>query len=164
MKKAGFWLLMLILLCVFSGCQPQRQMAINGKLVTQIVVTSEDHAQFTRRFYNTNEKMQLILLYIRSLGPRFTPEEDPESLPGRIICITMRCADGSQKIYRQKDTLYFQEGNSPWMQMDPERGSQLHRILVHTPSDPEPEPLEHMCLPRIAGPWQDRQAIWRIHR
>ena len=161
-KKKRFLCLLLTAALCLGGCVPRQDAGIRGQLVTQMVITEETSQKFTRRFYNTNEKMQLILLYIRSLGPKFTPEENPEALQGQTICIHMQCADGTQKIYRQKDQAYFQEGTGPWRRIDPERGSQLWRILIHTPSDPEPDRLRHSSLPRVTGGWQDKTAIWRI--
>ncbi len=162
MKKAGFGLLAAVLAALLVGCWVSRQPVITGNLVTQIVVTGENTDQYIRRFYNTDEKMQLILLYIRSLGPKFTPDEDPGTQKEPMLCITMHYADGSQKIFRQKGQQYFQEGMDTWRKIDPERGRDLWWIVLHTPADPEPNPLRHASLPRIVGPWQDPVSIWRI--
>jgi hypothetical protein len=136
----------------------------SGKIVESIVITAEETDQFTRRFYNVDEKMQLILLYLRSLGPKFQAKEDPHSQVGPMICITMYYSDGSQRIFRQKGQQYFQEGTGLWQTIDPEKGAALWRIVLHTPSDPEPDPLRHTALPRIDGNWQDPGSIWRIHK
>ena len=164
MKKGGYWLFAMALSVLLCGCRPSANPNISARLVTEMVITEESTLHFTRRYYNANEKMQLILLYIRSLGPKFKPKEDPEQLQGQTICIHMRYADGSSKRYRQKDNLYFQEGDQPWERIDPEKGAALWRILLHTPSDPEPEMPRHIFLPRITGPWHVRGMHWHIRR
>lgn len=163
MKKRIAAMVLAAAFTLLTGCRPSVSGGVAGHLVTQITVTCETCTDFTRRYYNTAEKMQRILLYIRSIGPMFTPDADPEALAGRIICITMTCADNSQKIYRQKDTLYFQEGTGPWKQIDPEHGIQLWRILFETPSDPEKTRFLPDSLPRLPGNWIYSPALRRFH-
>lgn len=157
MKKRSIAFLLAATLFLLTGCRPSQKEHIAAKMVTQITITCETCADFTRRYYNTNEKMQLILLYIRDLGPKFKPKEDPDSVYGRTICITMTCADGSSKIYRQKGNQYFQAGTQPWQSINMERGNDLWRIVLYTPSDPEPESLMHPSLPRQLRPILSRK-------
>ncbi len=83
--------------------------------------------------------MQRVLLHIRSLGPLFSPDVDPEPLAAHTICITLTCADGSRKIYLQKAERYFRSGDAAWQQISPEKGSSLLQVLQETPSDLPPE-------------------------
>lgn len=136
-----------VFILLLSGCRPTANQPIAGKLITDITITCQTCVDVTRRYYNTNEKMQLILLYIRDLGPRFKTKDDPESISGREISITMRCVDGTKKVYRQKNDRYFQAGLEEWTQIDPERGSALWRIVLHTPGDPEPPSAQRQQLP-----------------
>lgn len=163
MKKRLIAVYLAAVFCLLCGCHPVTRQDIASRIVTQITVTCETCSDFTRRFYNTNEKMQLILLYIRCLKPRFAPQTDPEPLAGRTICITVTCADNTTRIYRQKDNLYFQEGTGPWQQVRPDQGSDLWRIVLFTPSDPEAHPRLSPDLPRLRG-WFNAAALLPARR
>ncbi len=149
MKKGSICLLLCLLL---TGCAPApAQRSLSSQVVRQITVTAESCGHTTRRYYNTNGKMQQLLLYIRKLSPLFATDADPESLTGRTICITMTCADGTRHIYRQKNDRYFQTGTGPWQKIAPGKNSDLWRILLRTPSDPRPARLTGPPLPRLPG-------------
>ena len=153
------------LVCIFLavaallGCRGREPMPAPGvRLVKQIVVTCEDGADFTRRFYNTDEKMRYILHFVRSMGIQDTPDTDPETVHARTICISITFSDGSQKLYRQKGDRYFQEGTGPWREISPEKVSGLYQAILTTPSDPEEGRLfrnPHTLLPAIRSkmPW-----------
>lgn len=148
-------LLFIILVIFTAGCRPQPQTDVAAHIVTEITITCQNCNDFTRRYYNTHEKMQKILLYLRSVSPGFTPEEDPEPLAGRVICITLHRADGSTKIYRQKGDRYLQEGTKPWKKIKPEFGAGLWQILLENASDEESLRAGYRPLP---GSWQ--YSLW----
>ena len=125
----------LLLWGLLAGCHPKKDTDVTAYIVTEITITCETCDQFTRRYYNTHEKMQKILLYLRSVSPGFTPNEDPEPLAGRVIYMTLHLANGSTKIYRQKNDLYLQEGHNPWKQIKSEWGANLYHILLENESD-----------------------------
>ena len=156
MKK---WLVLLVLTIFLSGCRPQEQTDVAAHIVTQITITCQTCDQFTRRYYNTHQKMQAILLYLRSVGPGFAPEEDPEPLAGRVICITLYRADGTTRIYRQKNDRYLQEGNGPWKKIKPEWGATLYQLLLENESDPETGRDVYCPLP---GSWQYSRIIQAV--
>ncbi len=162
MKKRIAAMALAAALTFLTGCHRGTPGGVAGHMVTEITVTCETCTAFTRRYYNTPEKMQRILLYVRGIGPRFTPAEDPEALGGQTICITMTCADNSRKIYRQKDALYFQGGTGLWKQIDPAKGIDLWRLLHEMPSDPEDTPLIYESPPRLPGNWSYSPALRRF--
>ena len=146
-----------LLLTVFlTGCQQQNHTDVTSRIVTEIVITCQTCNDFTRRYYNTHQKMQQILLYLRAVKPGFTPDEDPESLAGRTICITLHLADGSTKLYRQKKDRYLQEDHHPWKKIKPDWGATLYQIILENSSDPETDRMYHDPLP---GGWRYRQHI-----
>lgn len=148
MKKV---LILLLLSFCLTGCKPRVHTDVASHIVTEITITCETCNDFSQRYYNTHEKMQQILLYLRSVSPGFAPDEDPEPLAGRVICITLRRADGTTKIYRQKDDRYLQEGTSPWKKIKPEWGASLWQIIAQNESDPHPGRNAYHPLP---GSWQ----------
>jgi hypothetical protein len=151
----------LLLAFCLAGCRPQTHTDVASHIVTEITITCQTCNDFTRRHYNTHEKMQKILLYLRSIGPGFTPDEDPEPLAGRVICITLYRADGTTKIYRQKDDLYLQEGVGPWRKIKPEWGASLYQIILENDSDPEIDRNGYHPLP---GSWQYSQWVAAAHK
>ena len=155
MKKTIVWL---FLFAILTGCHSAPSMDVASQIVSEIIVTCQTCNDFTRRYYNTHKKMQPILLYLRSVSPGFTPEEDPEPLAGRVICITLRMADGNVKIYRQKDSRFLQEGKNPWKKIDPEWGSTLYPLLMEHPSDPEPRQSAFSLIPHFPHSWQ--YSLW----
>lgn len=148
MKKVILWLLLPFML---TGCQPRVHTDVSSHIVTEMTITCETCSEFTRRYYNTHEKMQKILLYLRSVSPGFTPDEDPEPLAGRVICITLQRADGTTKIYKQKGDRYLQEGTNAWKKIKPEWGATLYQIILENESDPETGKNAYRPLP---GSWQ----------
>lgn len=136
MKKA-FLITLTAVFLLLSGCQPNMQSNVQSHVVTEITVTCESCDGFIRRYYNTAEKMQPILLYIRKIGRTFSVNTDPELVSKTTICIIMTCSDQTQKIYRLKDDCYFQEGSSPWQQYNPEKAGDLWNFILNTPSDPD---------------------------
>lgn len=138
---------------LLSGCRPHTQTPSQSPIVTQIVATVEDSEHFLRRFYNTDEKMQAVLLCIRRLRPRFTPALDPEPLKKPTLCITMTCNDGSERLYRLKDIHFLQTGTDPWKKVDTGPASDLWRLLWEMESDPETPRTFHVPLPRLPHNW-----------
>ena len=148
LKRTLVFLLLAILL---TGCHRNSHTDVASQIVTEITVTCETCTEFTRRYYNTHEKMQPILLYLRAVSPGFKPDTDPEHLSDRIICITLQKADGSTKVYRQKADRYLQQDHGDWRKINPEWGVTLYRILLENDSDPQKRDFLNHDLP---GSWQ----------
>ena len=155
-KKAIIFLLLSLILV---GCRPVEEENVSAHIVKEITITCENCTSFTRRYYNTNSKMQKILLYLRSVSPGTASKEDPEELAGQVICITLRRVDGSTKLYRQKNDRYLQVGNDPWRKINPEWGVSLFQLIMENESDPETEPAGYHPLP---GSWQYNRLVRRV--
>lgn len=153
LKRTLFFLIFTFLL---TGCHRSSYTDVASQIVTEITVTCETCTDFTRRYYNTHEKMQPILLYLRAVSPGFRPDTDPEPISARLICITLQKADGSQKVYRQKADSYLQQDYGAWRKINPEWGVTLYRILIENESDPEKRAFLHHDLP---GSWKYRRWI-----
>ncbi len=135
MKKTHI-LLLIFLLLILAACA-FREPAKPLRVVTSITVTYEEHGTIERRFFNTEEKMQLLLHHIRSIGIRDTPDTDPETVTAPLIHITLALSDGTFKVYTHKGTQYFREDNGDWKQISPEKTQGLYQLLMLMPSDDE---------------------------
>lgn len=93
------WLILLAAALVLLGCAVKRQ-DVPPKLVQSITVVARHGDRADRRFFNTDEKMQVLLHHIRAIGIRDTPDIDPETLGGPVIEITLSFSDGTFKIGR----------------------------------------------------------------
>ncbi len=138
MRKAAFCLVLFLLLQLPGRLQPTHNPSISSQVVRSITVSYGDAAP--ERHYTSPQKLQQILLSIRSLGPMFLPEQDPDALPGPPVCITLTCADGSQRTYQQLDSKYFRTGAQPWRQLQPGKGQAFLETLQQLPGDPFPGP------------------------
>ncbi len=138
-KKGLFCLVVFLLLQLPGYWSIPKKQGIASQVVRSITVTSQEPGGPFLRYYEDPVKMQRVLLHIRTLGPLFSPDLDPEPLLAPTICITLTCADGTRKVYRQKAERYFRSGDTAWQQMPPEKGNSLLQILQETPSDLPPE-------------------------
>lgn len=145
----------LLLLCalLLCGCAPKPLPGPSASIVRRIVATAEGREYFLRRYYDTDEKMEPILLALRSLYPNFTAQQDVENLHLPTLCITLICSDGSEKLYRLKDVRYLQLGTGVWKQVDSGKAADLWQLIWDTPDDPEQSRTFHHSLPRIQGRW-----------
>ena len=131
------WMILFAAAVILLGCVAKHQDAVPN-LVQSITVVARHGDQTDRRFFNTDEKMQVLLHHIRSIGIRDTPDVDPETVSGAVIEITLFFSDGSLKAYTHKGDRYFREDNGPWKQIAPEKVQGLYQLLMLMEADPEP--------------------------
>ena len=131
------WLILLAAMLVLLGCTVKRQ-NVPPRLVESVTVVVRHSNQVDRRFFNTDEKMQVLLHHIRAIGIRDTPDTDPETVSGPVIEITLAFSDGTYKAYTHKADRYFREDDGPWKQIAPEKVQGLYQLLMLMDSDPEP--------------------------
>ncbi len=105
------------------------------RVITAITVTYENGPLKTRRHYNTDEKMQPILHYLRRIDPYGKPEVNPETLPGSDFHIELSYSDGSRQLYRQKSDRFMLDADGVWKRIDPGKASKLSEILGKLESD-----------------------------
>ena len=139
------WLIIFAATLVLLGCGVKQPQAV-PKLVQSITVVARHGDQVDRRFFNTDEKMQVLLHHIRAIGLRDTPDVDPETIGGAVIEITLSFSDGTFKAYTHKGDRYFREDNGPWKQIAPEKVQGLYQLLMLMEDDPEPKPY---CVPPL---------------
>ena len=141
------WLILLSAVLVLLGCVANRPEAV-PKFVQSITVVARHGDRVDRRYFTTDEKMQVLLHHIRSIGLRDTPDVDPETVRGAVIEITLSLSDGTFKAYTHKGDRYFREDNGPWKQISPEKVQGLYQLLMLMEADPEPR---SPSLPALKG-------------
>ena len=147
-KRCG--ILMLTTVLLLCGCHIQSAPASPPPVVTQIEVVEEKTAFFSRRYYNTTDKLQRIMLAIRALQPRFAAVGEPELLTEPVLRLTVVRSDGVVRQYRMKGLRYWQEEDGSWKKVKSEAAAELWRTLWSMPSDPEQARKfwqERLCLP-----------------
>lgn len=131
--------LLMIFLCmlVLSGCRARpgshAQQAL--RVVTGITVHYENGAIRGTLQYAEDEKMQLILNYLRLIRPYGEPEEDPEAVDGTLFQIILTHPDGSTKQYRQKADRYLQTDQGPWLCIPSQKAMELSLLLGYLETD-----------------------------
>ena len=127
------WLIFVLLAAMLCGCHMHDGTSENvGRpVIQQIVVTTQ---QGIKTFTN-EEKMQGILHKIRCLGQKFTPEVDPDNLPGEQITIELFRSDGTRERYATKGDCFIQQGNQPWKQTEKRPLRALIQMLEELVSD-----------------------------
>ena len=108
---------------------------VNSQIVTGISVTCQSADEWIRRDYDRPEKVRLVLLAIRALGPDFPARTDVEMLTGKTMVITMRCADGTSTVYRIRNNQYLQKNGGPWRQISEEKTGGFWQLILEMPSD-----------------------------
>lgn len=123
---------------LLSGCSRQEPPS-SFPLVTEITVRYENGPIHGQLHYTEDDKMQLILTYLRLLNPYGQPPEDPETADGPLFEILLHYTGGKSAIYRQKADRYLQTEESPWLCIPPEKAQELSVLLGYLQQDiPKP--------------------------
>lgn len=125
----------LTLLCGCTGGTGRA--SVGSQIVTGISVTCQSSGEWVRRDYTAPEKVRLVLLVIRSLGPDFPARTDVEALAGKTMVITLHCADGSATVYRIRNNQYLQKNGGIWRQISEKKTGGLWQLIQEMPSDQE---------------------------
>ncbi len=95
------------------------------RLVSAIEVAYGDRQQI----YREPEQMSRILNKLRTLGQRYAPELDPDTLNGATVTISILHSDGSRQQYELKADRYIRQDRKKWQQADPKRIQALMLML-----------------------------------
>ena len=130
--KIGTWILSFFFL--LSGCT-RKEVTSSFPLVTEISVHYENDTVQGQLSYTDDEKMQMILTYLRLLKPYGQPTEDPETAEGTLFEISLHYADGGFTVYRQKADRYLKSGEEPWLCISPQKATELSLLLGYLEED-----------------------------
>ena len=128
-----------VTLCVLMlcGCRahPSGDTQQALRLVTGITVHYENGPIRGSLQYEEDQKMQLILDYLRLINPYGQPAEDPETAGGTSFQIVLTYSDGSTKHYRQKADRYLKTDQGPWLCIPPQKALELSLLLGYLETD-----------------------------
>ena len=136
MKKAKFWVLLLLTAVIFSGCvyaaNTEKPLL---RVVTKIHVSYENGPIRTQQTFTQEEKIDKILNYLRGIRPYGKPEQDPETVQGSLYRIILYHSDGYQKHYLQKSDRFMKIEDGKWEKIDSGKAKALGNLLGRMESD-----------------------------
>lgn len=132
-----------LLCCLLTGCQ--REAPHQSRIVTNISVSYNEEAVGQ---YQTEEKIQGLLLYLRGLELpllHFGRQELPAPLR-HVFTLELTFADGRIKRYQQANHRFVRIDNGPWLEVNQERCAELYYVLLAYPPDAMQTPVfSHIC-------------------
>ena len=132
--KTKIGILILSFIFLLSGCARKENQS-SFPLVTGITVRYENGAIHGELQYNEDDKMQLILTYLRLLKPYGQPPEDPENTEGTLFEIILTHADGGITTYQQKADKYLKTEEHSWLCIPPQKAMELSVLLGYSEED-----------------------------
>ncbi|MBO5891269.1 MAG: hypothetical protein J6Q30_00945 [Oscillospiraceae bacterium] len=134
MMKIRIGIFILSILLLLSGCAGKDSPS-SFPLVTEITVHYENGPVHGQLSYTEDEKMQLILTYLRLLKPYGQPPENPETADGPLFEILLHYSDGGSNIYQQKADRYLKSGEEPWLCIPTQKAMELSVLLGYLEED-----------------------------
>lgn len=140
MKK---WLIFFFSLVIFPslfGCASTPSVSsVSQQLVQQIQIHCDGCEPPLALECTQPEKIRLILLTLRLLGPDFPARTDVDAIQGKTITLTLSCADGSRQYYRIRNHQYLQRNHGPWRKINAANANGLYQLLLFLADSPAPE-------------------------
>ena len=134
MMKIKLGILILSLFLFLPGCSQEKSPS-SFPLVTEITVHYENGPIHGQLHYTEDDKMQLILTYLRLLKPYGQPPENPETANGTLFQITLHHSDGGTTLYQQKADRYLKSGEKPWLCIPTPKAMELSLLLGYLEED-----------------------------
>lgn len=125
----------LFLSVIMCGCGLLHSGKPPLRVVTAVDVSCRQENREISRHYESFEKMEAVLLYIRLADKGRPPTENPNTLDADTWQICVNLSDGQQHIYKQKDHRYFYRPGTGWRTLDPAHAAKLYALLRHYKSD-----------------------------
>lgn len=139
-KDARIVFIFFLMVPLLMGCTREPEVPTAYRVVSQIHIRYQNNSIYQFWHFNSDEKMEAVLTYLRILDPYGTPEVDPETVTGCDFLITLVYSDGSNKIYQQRSDRFLRIGDGPWRRIDPDTALQLSQLLGVLTSDPSATP------------------------
>ena len=134
MRLSIFFITLCILLC---SCTHYVSTGENHpvRVVTRIDILTNTDSTTQKYSYTNNDKMAVILHYLRNLQPDKTTPITPDTFRSDSYEIRLIMSDGSQTVYRQIYDEYLQKNGGRWHSIDRTLGSILPKVLKGMSSD-----------------------------
>lgn len=129
-----------VFLCFFlvflPGCSKKAAQAKPlCRVVTAAEIIGQEKGVQIHRKYTDTQKIQWVLLYLRTIEPDIRPTVPPENPASRYeICLTF--SSGERKIFRQAAHRFFCAQPRSWHAIDPAQAAGLYALLRQVPGDP----------------------------
>lgn len=120
-------------LCLLAGFL-FRTKATTG-FVTHADITWQTEHHRHHRHYRSPDKIQKLLLYLRTLRPKGNAHIDPEVLNGNTCKIVLYYENGEHQIYYQQADRYLSVDAHPWERISQIQAEKLYGLLEEMPSD-----------------------------
>ena len=137
-KQIVFVLAVMGVVVMFSGCGRKVQQLPTRpalRFVVGVEVTYREGDTALRWQYTSHEKVEAVLLYLRTLSPLGQVKVDPQRVEGEHYEIILQYSDNSHIYYYQHTDKYLSKDFKPFEQIDPKQGRKLWLLLEQMPSD-----------------------------
>lgn len=105
------------------------------RVVTAIDVTASMGGELLQYRYTNEEKLRVLLHYLRRVRPGGTVPITPDTFRTDAYRITLNLSDGTRAVYHQLYSDYLQKESGRWHSIDPTHGGALARLLKELPPD-----------------------------
>ncbi len=128
MKRVfAVFLVICLIICVFSGCQRE------AKPLCRVVVRMEisgqhQDLQFTRNYTDT-EKIEEVLHCLRGIQSRKKGTPLKENAMRNYFLITVHLSDGDKHTYTLADHRFFKAPRKPWVEINTEITARFYGAL-----------------------------------
>lgn len=108
------------------------------RVVTQVDIHGQEKDVQIHRHYTDNQKIQWVLIYLRTLNVSVKPQAPGENQTNSHYEISLTFSDGNHKVFHQTAHRFYRQQQRPWHAIDPAQAAGLYKLLRALPSDTDP--------------------------
>ena len=105
------------------------------RVVTAVEIQGREKEVMFSRCYTTPQKMQPILIYLRTLDPDIRPVATEKIRPINATQIKLKFSDGKEKNYYQIAHKFISENYKFSYSIEPAKTAELYRLISLLPTD-----------------------------
>ena len=138
-KKKIYLFFMCFSLFFIAACQ--KKAALKTPLchvVTEVEIRGREKDVQFYRHYTENEKMEKILIHLRTLNPDPHPIKFPREKPISVLAICVKFSDGKKKFHYQTNHKFISDNYQFCYTFDPAKSARLYQLIRLLPSDDTP--------------------------
>lgn len=127
-------LMVLVLCLLLTGCK-KPEVSSENRFVSSVSVELNQAGVTKVWNFQDEQKMEVVLYYLRSLEREAPAHTDPERFGGNRYFIRLTYTDGTTRRFYQRADRFISEGLGPWKTVDPGKGALLYPLLCNLRSD-----------------------------
>ena len=129
----------LLLAFLLAGCSAKKPAAQKQRNLTvvRVEVRGRHENEAVRRNYESQEKMNAVLNYLRLLKVRGRIKKTPVQTTYDAYDIYLHYAGGGKSCWRIRQDRYYCQNTAPWQLLAPQQAGKLFPLLFAMPSDIE---------------------------